>query len=133
MAKRGIYVPFVRTAVRKPRVSFGAVCRGGLRKIEAGCQCVAIERNGTDRRGLRNAPEALTAYPGGAPVPFSMMQAALGALFFLVWAFIGATMLGDRMAEIRRQRATETTGRSPVPRPHLRRRAQQPGRLSSVS
>ncbi|MEM9187509.1 MAG: hypothetical protein AAGB00_13535 [Planctomycetota bacterium] len=39
-------------------------------------------------------------------MPFSMLQLVLGAAFLLVWLFIAATMLGDRLAEVRRRRVS---------------------------
>ncbi|MEM6329157.1 MAG: hypothetical protein AAF790_02795 [Planctomycetota bacterium] len=49
---------------------------------------------------------------------YEMVQGALGASFLLVWLFIGLTMLGDRMAEVRGKRAGEARRMPQVPRPH---------------
>lgn len=43
-------------------------------------------------------------------MPFSMLQLALGASFFLMWLFIGGSMLGARMAEVRRERLLSDAG-----------------------
>ncbi|MEN1680734.1 MAG: hypothetical protein AAGJ46_14190 [Planctomycetota bacterium] len=55
---------------------------------------------------------------------FALIQAALATLFVVVWVYIGATVLADRMAESRRRRLIDGAmpeGGSSLGGPHRRR------------
>ncbi len=59
-------------------------------------------------------------------MPFHWIESLLAISFTLVWLFIGATLLGDRLGEVRQRRSTPR-GESQAPhfsgkrRPRLRR------------
>lgn len=80
----------------------------------------------------RNAPEARLVYLRSRFVPFSMLQLALGASFVVVWLFIGGTVLGDRLAEVRRERRAHSPAAARGPH-RARQRSNRRSRRHAVA
>lgn len=65
-------------------------------------------------------------------MPFSLIQLALGASFLIVWLFIGGSMLGARMAEVRKRRLLSHAGDGSHRLQGMHRRAKRPARNSNA-